>query len=131
MGELLDLGLDKVPPPVLMSEKEHKLRIDTAVKKLNTNDKPFISLSFKSITEPDASRVYDQLWLPYHEDDQDKINNKKRRISQFCENFKVNVIKGSLDVDNMLGCTGFATIKQEKDDEGELRANIGGYTGGK
>ena len=95
------------------------------------NGKPYLSTSFECLDDPEAELVYDNIYLPDGENVR-KDNSKRRRLGNYCDEFKIPLeANGNLDLDKMVGCTGFVMIRHGKDQNGEVRAEIGSMAGGK
>ena len=125
---LLELNLDKVPDAILLDEGEHKLRVNSVEERENKNGKHYLAISYASTDKPDADLLYDNVYLP-DGDDERKDNVKKRFLNIILDAFGVQVTKGSLNTDDMLGCTGFLIVKHTKRD-GITRAEIDSYSTG-
>lgn len=128
----LDLNLNNIPDEVVADPGEHQFRIGSAEVKENVNGKQFISVGFESTTQPDADWVFEQYYLPNGSQSQKGQDFLRRNIKKLTDAFDVPVAKnGSLDVDTIVGCEGYATVRHEEDDKGQLRAKIGVLSTGK
>ena len=128
---ILDVKLNETYEPALVEEGEKELRILTAVAKTNVNNKPFISMSFEGLENPEADLIYANVYLPDGENAR-KDNTKRVYLTSLCEEFGIGVNKdGGVDTDDMPGCTGFVMIKHKKDQNDVVRAEVGLMAGGK
>lgn len=120
MGSFLNPGMfNGVFEPVCVPEGEYQLRIINAEDKVGkTSGNPYMNVALEIISEPKAKNIYHMLFYPAAGDDEKKRNGKLSSIQNFFKAFSVE-ITDNFDVKSMIGNTGWAILKETKDEFGE------------
>lgn len=113
---MIEFNSDEVKDLVLLPDGEHLLRIAEADIHLNEKkNSTSIKLSLKAQEEPNAQTIYNYVGVPSPNDDEEKIETKKRMMKAFCDAFQVDLSGGGIDTDTLAGLTGWAILGTESD----------------
>lgn len=118
-GIFENLDLENIPKCEVIPNGEYELRIVSGEPYVSKNSgKNFCRLLFEVPSEPDADLIFMYLGLPDPEDSTRDRNRKLTRISEFLKCFHLSQESES---NEWIGKTGWAMIKQEPDQNGEIR----------
>jgi len=111
---------------VLLTIKEAKFTV-----KEESGNK-FIQLKLADMGDPSVKKVYENIFLPRDDDDEDKKQNKLRRIKQFCEAFQVDlnqceVNDATKEIQALVGASGWVIVSVDTDSQYGESNNIARY----
>lgn len=118
MTSVLDYNLTDIPDEAPVEPGEYEMKVLSATHKISsTSGKPMVEVVLGVSEEPNARSVYTYLSLPAEKDDTKAINGKLRRLRSFYDCFAVDYEGGSVELDNLIGETGFCILSEEDDPE--------------
>ena len=114
---LLDVDVnDAQEPKVVPGDEEYELRILDVTIDNDKNGEPYMLPRFEVVDEPLAKDFTKFYRLPHQGLDEKQMNRAKWQIKILLETFSLPT-SGSLPVEDMKGCTGWAILGVEENEQ--------------
>lgn len=115
--DLSTMDLENVSEPTpVPGDEEYELRILEVILKENKNGEPYIMPRFEVIGHPTAKDFGEYIPLPHSGMDPKKMERSKYRLKLFLTTFNLPLTT-SLDIEDMVGSTGWAILGVESDEQ--------------
>ena len=127
MGILEGMDFNNIPEEKALPDGEYEVRITSAEEYIGKQSgKTSIRVILMVPGEVDAQDIFFYLSLPQEGDDPKSVNRKKRRIRDFLQAFDLTP---TTPYEDWYGHKSWALVKQEEDQNGEMRNAIVRFLG--
>jgi hypothetical protein len=118
-SSFLDLNLDEVPDiRTVKGGDEYRLKVASAEIKESRGEKTagqkMLALRFDIVDEPDTSPVFDYMMLKSANEDEERNNQRLRRVKEFIQALGWDPAQG-FNIEELVGEECFAILSEEDD----------------